>query len=76
MIVNVGAVFKELVTWRAVIVCAGSEMLVLHVPPYLGGHSLPANHAHKSAIAAGLKSRLPQESEDSRISSRGPEPKK
>ena len=55
MIVNVGAVFKELVTWRAVIVCAGSEMLVLHVPPYLRGHSLPANHAHKSAIAARPK---------------------
>ena len=55
MIVNVGAVFKELVTRRAVIVCAGCEMLVLHVSPYLGGHSLPANHAHKSAIAARPK---------------------
>ena len=55
VIVNVGAVLKELVTGRAVIVCAGGEMLVLHVPPYLGGHSLPANHAHKSAIAARPK---------------------
>ena len=55
VIVNVGAIFEELVTGRAVIVSAGGEMLVLHVPPYLGGHSLPANHAHKSAISARLK---------------------
>ena len=55
VIVNVGAVFKELVTGRAVIISSGGEMLVPHVPPDLGGHALPANHAHKRAIAARPK---------------------
>ena len=55
VIVNVGAVFKELVAGRTVIISSGGEMLVPHVPPDLGGHALPANHAHKRAIAARPK---------------------
>ena len=55
VIVNVGAVFKELVAGWTVIISSGGEMLVPHVPPDLGGHALPANHAHKRAIAARPK---------------------
>ena len=55
VIVNVGAVFKELVAGRTVIIGSGGEMLVPHVPPDLGGHALPANHAHERAIAARPK---------------------
>ena len=55
VIVNVGAVSKVLVAGRAVVLGAGTKVLVLHVPPYLGGHSLPAYHADKSAIAASPK---------------------
>ena len=55
VIVDIGTVFKQFVAGRAMIISSGGEMLVPHVPPDLGGHALPANHAHKRAIAARPK---------------------